>query len=348
MPFANLKHRYNSKNQRVWYVDYETASNKRSDFTIGKCDKREAEKIASRIQAIVLEGGDPQELKRKGTRKLSDLIDDYLKYCEITQRPKTIEMKKLAYNRLTEHLGNPFLDNLKPNSIESWIKSMQDDLSKTSISMYFRSVKVMLNWGLKRGYLKEDIIMNGLVKDVKQPDADPQNYFTKEDIHEILSSINHNKPFWKIVFLAFETGGRLSELVLLEWDDIDWDNMRILFRGKNTKTKARRFVPLRESAVQEISNWKRGEGRIFNWSDHNTPSKSFSRLLDKLDFRTTKTGTWSFHTIRHSFASHLLMNGADIFAVSRLLGHSSVKVTENHYSHLIPDKFQSVLERLSY
>ncbi|NQS99158.1 MAG: tyrosine-type recombinase/integrase [candidate division Zixibacteria bacterium] len=51
----------------------------------------------------------------------------------------------------------------------------------------------------------------------------------------------------------------------------------------------------------------------------------------------TNTGTRSFHTLRHTYASHLLMYGVNIFIVSRWMGHSSVRVTEKHYGHLIPE-----------
>ena len=66
----------------------------------------------------------------------------------------------------------------------------------------------------------------------------------------------------------------------------------------------------------------------------------FRIFLQKLNLWKTNSGTRSFHTLRHTYASHLLMSGVNIFIVSRWMGHSSVKVTEKNYGHLIPNSVE--------
>ena len=140
-------------------------------------------------------------------------------------------------------------------------------------------------------------------------------------------------------FYGIGTGGRVAELLSLTSIDIDIENTQVLFRGPTTKSGQRRFVPLRFKTIEKIKKWEiNSNERIFkSWNYTSGPSHNFRKLLQKLNLWKTENGTRSFHTLRHTYASYLLMTGINIFVVSRWLGHSSVKVTEKHYGHLIPD-----------
>jgi integrase len=87
-----------------------------------------------------------------------------------------------------------------------------------------------------------------------------------------------------------------------------------------------------------IEEWNiKPEERLFDWKVRNSISRDFRNVLKKLNLRKTSSGNRCFHTLRHTYASHLLMSSVNIFTISRWLGHSSVRVTEKHYGHLIPE-----------
>jgi integrase len=87
-----------------------------------------------------------------------------------------------------------------------------------------------------------------------------------------------------------------------------------------------------------IEEWNlKPEERLFDWKVRNSISRDFRKVLKTLNLRKTSAGNRCFHTLRHTYASHLLMSSVNIFTVSRWLGHSSVRVTEKHYGHLIPE-----------
>ncbi len=124
-------------------------------------------------------------------------------------------------------------------------------------------------------------------------------------------------------------------------NNIDLENAQVFFTGSSTKSGQRRFVPLRAYAVEEIKTWGlEDDKKIFHWQYASNASKIFRRFLHELDLWKTRSGTRSFHTLRHTYASHLLMSGINIFTVSRWLGHSTVNVTEKHYGHLIPNSVE--------
>ena len=344
MAFCKLHHRQNSKGERVYYVEYRLPGRKNTKFTIGNVEARKAKEIADNIRALILQGIDPHEYAREQAKyskekprlKLSELIEKYIQSCRITNQTRTIEIKESACKVFREFIGDPNIDQITIEKVEEWLTSLK--LSKTSANMYLRAIKAMFNWGHKRNLVNTNPFDN--INQYKVPDSDPEDYFTIEEISLILSELKKtNKPLWRLITIALETGGRISELLELTGEDIELENERILFRGSTTKTGQRRYVPIRAETAVLIKKWEKNpSGKIFtSWASRNGPTLAFRRLLKRLGLWETRNGTRSFHTLRHTYASHLLMSGINIYIVSKWMGHSSVKVTEKHYGHLIPD-----------
>ena len=345
MAFAKLHYRQNSKGERIYYVEYRLPGRKNTKFTIGNVQARKAKEIADKIRALILQGTDPHEYAREQAKyskekprlKLSELEDAYLQYCSVMNQPNTIGLKKEAFKSLRSSLGDCYVDKITPEQIELWMSSSKP--SKITINKKFRVIRALFNWGVKRNMINMNLFTTSGIKQYSVPDSNPEGYFTLEEVKLILNVLKEtDQILWRLVFLALETGGRLSELLALTGNDIDMKNMRVLFRGPTTKTGQRRFVPLRSSTVNEIKLWGlENEKRIFQWQYGSNASKKFRGLLRELNLWKIQSGTRSFHTLRHTYASHMLIEGINIFTVSRWLGHSSVKVTEKHYGHLIPD-----------
>ena len=345
MAFAKLHHRQNSKDERIYYVEYRLPGRKNTKFTIGNVEARKAKEIADNIRALIIQGIDPHEYargqakysKEKPRLKLSELIEAYMKYCSISNRPNTLRLKSEAFRGYHSFLGNCYVDKITPENIEAWMISLNS--SKVTINKKIRAIRAMFNWGFNRNMFEVNPFKNSGIKQYRVSDSNPEDYFTLEEVRLILKTLKEtDEVLWRLVFFALETGGRLSELLALTGNDIELENMRVLFRGPTTKTGQRRFVPLRSFIIDEIKLWGlEKDKKIYHWQYGSNASKKFRQLLRKLDLWETRSNTRSFHTLRHTYASHLLMSGVNIFVVSRWLGHSSVKVTEKHYGHLIPD-----------
>ena len=350
MPFVKLCHRKNSKKQSVYFVRYYLPGQREThrQFTIGNVSPRRAKEIAERIRAMVIQGVDPNEFSKENAEnnhspsrlRLSELEDLYLQYSAISNRPKTIKGKKDAFRRFREFTGDVYADNIKPDMVESWMSSMK--MSKTSINIYLRSIRSMFNWGYRRELIKSNPFAKAGIRLYKVPDSDPEDYFTLEEVRLILKMLKEkSEAMWRLVFLALETGGRISEIMALTGKDIDLKNAQVLFRGPTTKSGQRRYVPLRYEAVEKIKQWGlKQRQQVAKWKHPTNATNNFRSVLKELKLWKTSNGTRSFHTLRHTYASHLLMAGINIFTVSRWLGHSSVTVTEKHYGHLIPNSVE--------
>lgn len=155
--------------------------------------------------------------------------------------------------------------------------------------------------------------------------------------------IDHLKP---LVLLALNTGLRRGELFSLEWSDIDFLPNRLTVRAAASKGARTRHIPLNATACGVLKRWQKqssGTGLVF-------PGKKGKRL-DNISTAWRKLITdaeiegFTFHDLRHDFATKTLQAGADIVVLSKLLGHSDLKMTLR-YSHVTDEALAAAVERL--
>jgi site-specific recombinase XerD len=132
--------------------------------------------------------------------------------------------------------------------------------------------------------------------------------------------------------LAYACGLRAEELVSLGIDDVDWDGEQLRVEGKGRKT---RYVPVGELAMAALHDYReRGRANLqggplfLSKSDRRLNTSDVRRRLRKWTTRAGVAGGASPHTLRHSFATHLLDGGADLRSIQELLGHASVSTTQ--------------------
>jgi tyrosine recombinase XerC len=152
-----------------------------------------------------------------------------------------------------------------------------------------------------------------------------------------------------ILELFYSTGMRLSELVNLDVGDFDVRNQLVKVRGKGSRE---RLIPYGNRARQAVENYFHKRGVQFLTAAHDTPlfvnsrgkrlSPSTIQRRIRGYIRNVAEGEWlGPHTLRHTFATHLLDRGADIRAVKELLGHSSLSSTQV-YTHLQPERMKKI------
>lgn len=159
--------------------------------------------------------------------------------------------------------------------------------------------------------------------------------------------VDHLRP---IVLIAMNTGLRRGELLALRWGDVDLDSRMLTVRGTSAKTGQTRHVPLNREAVEVLRAWRSQASSaarddvVYGASDGSTIARvdaawrTVVRMAGLVDFR--------FHDLRHHFASSLVMAGEPIFTVQRLLGHSSLEMTQR-YAHLGPETLAQAVEKLN-
>jgi len=200
-----------------------------------------------------------------------------------------------------------------------------------------------------------------------EEDLEDENvrYLTEDQMKKLLelreqSKYPRTKDYIDMFLFSFHACGlRFSDIMTLQWSHIDFENRKlkkVLFKGSNTVHE----IPLTQSAIDLLEQWKEKGGKRFvfgllrddfDMSDveelkrqrinRNTPVKVSLRTLgDKLGLPFSLT----IHVARHSFAVAALNRGVDVHMVSRLLGHSSVLVTEKVYAKFLPSTIEKAVQ----
>lgn len=179
-----------------------------------------------------------------------------------------------------------------------------------------------------------------------------ERYLTLDEEKLLLSTLaERSQKEYELAVMSLDTGARWGELAALRWENIDLADGRIIF----TDTKSGRSRPayLTERAkVVLIQRQQTAKSKYaFSTSDGRKlvyQSDVFSKAVKDLGLNqgiTDRRRKVTFHTLRHTFASRLVMAGVDLYTVKELLGHQSIQMTER-YAHLAPGKMQAAIKDL--
>jgi len=236
-----------------------------------------------------------------------------------------------------EECFNYFLENEITNK-KSWEPKTVNGLRTILIQLF--------NYGIKQGYL-----FYNPAKETKSFRVNRKSiveYFTDEELEKIWKELD---KYWidPLKFIL-HTGLRKGEWINLKWKNVNLngDNPSIIIESTSswkTKTGESRVIPLNKTALEIIKKQKgKNSENVFTLKNGSKihPDKPYHRLKTALD----KIGLeGDVHKLRHTFASKLVMKSENLYAVSKLLGHSDLKSTQI-YAHLVPDYLKSAVDKL--
>ncbi len=215
------------------------------------------------------------------------------------------------------------------------------------------AIKSFFNYLIFEGYIKESPISN-----IEAPKLEKKlpEVLTLDETNRLINSIDLNHQFGQrnktIIEVLYGTGIRVSELVNLKLSNIFFKENILKVTGKGDKE---RFVPLGKIASIEIKTYISLRDKLkinSNYSDILFLNKYGRSLTRSMIFKIISDASKSIrlekkispHTLRHSFATHLLKNGADLRTIQLILGHESITTTEI-YTHLDTFHLEEVLKK---
>jgi len=221
-----------------------------------------------------------------------------------------------------------------------------------TINFEIAALKTIFNVAIKWDYLRANPTKG--VKKLKVTDSKPLKFLSIEECQKLLNACPPD--LYPIYFTFLNTGMRKAELENLEWDDIDFKRKKIKIRRKEfwqPKT-GEREIPINQQLYDLLQKLKSENDKSiqsnFVFPDKTTGGKIKTKLREKL-IKIAKDagidGLTKLHTLRHTFASHLVMNGVDLPTVKKLMGHSDIQTTMI-YAHLAPDHLEKAVDRLNY
>lgn len=302
---------------------------------------------------------------------VSDLIQDYLEHLEIEmgRSLNTIRNYELYLNRFLELSSEDLDHDLKPEEIDTEmlrkyrlkLNRIEDEhghrLTPTTQSYYLIALRGFLKYLAKR----EINSLNPSLVELPKTRRPQVTFLHFDEIQAMLDEIDLDTETGlrdrAIIELLFSGGLRVSELCKLDIKDINLERREFVVRGKGSKDRP---IFIDQSAADRVKEYlcARHDSlpALFLNNSKNTglPSqdgnyrrltpRSIERIIEKYTRAAGITKHVTPHTLRHSFATDLLMNGADIRSVQTLLGHSDISTTQI-YTHITDPHLKEVHEK---
>ena len=279
---------------------------------------------------------------------MDDLIDEYINYIYIEK--KLSNNTKDAYKRdlisFRNYLNNKEVSKINSSDIKSYIKHLNDIKDKDrTIARKIVSVRTFFDYLMMNKIIKENPCEK--IESPKLRKSLPK-VLSIEDVNKLLS-LKANTPLEyrnkAMIELMYDAGLRVSELVNLEVNNINLKDCYVRCFGKGKKE---RIVPLGDIAVEVLDKYiniyrdslLKGyfTDKLFISSyGKGITRQGFFKILKSEAKKAGITKEFSPHTLRHSFATHLLEYGADLSSISELLGHENIKTTQI-YTHISNNK----------
>lgn len=251
---------------------------------------------------------------------------------DLTDFFRFIESKKVNYLTITNH------------DVRGYLKYLDScNLKNSTISRRISTLRTFYNY-----LVDENIVENNVFHNVKNPKLEKKlpNYLNYNEMEELLESIDISTTEGLekrlLIEMFYSTGCRVSEMINVKISDIDFTNKTIRIMGKGSKE---RIVYFGDYASKYLDNYlskvkcdkylftnKKGEKLTINEVE-----QIVKDIMKHISIKTHVTP----HTLRHTFATHLLNNGADIKTVQELLGHANLSTT-GIYTHVSSDRLKDI------
>ena len=268
----------------------------------------------------------------------------HLKY-EKNASPLTIKSYRIDLNQLADYLQDKGVslkqvDNIVLRGFLARLHERKD--KKSTVARKLASARSFFQFCVQKKWLADNPAK--VVATPKQEKNIP-SFLSEDEMAAFLDLPRSNRPLdlrdRAVLELLYATGIRVSELVGLNLEDISFEERIIRVRGKGKKE---RLLPFGRKAEQGLAGYLRArltinKGKIddqavfLNYRGQRLTSRSVERIIDKYIRHSALKRKISPHSLRHSFASHLLSRGADLRVIQELLGHESLATTQK-YTHL--------------
>mgnify|MGYP000299872967 CR=1 FL=1 len=279
-------------------------------------------------------------------------IDKYLEYLKVERKysNKTILSYKDDLIEYNEFLGNNFTNilNIDMNIVNNYMKYLYDrKITKSSISRKLSSIRGLYNY-----LVREDIIKENHFNKIQNPKKDLYlpKFLNDKELNKIFSVCNSNNPTEErdtlIIELLYATGVRVSELVNIKIKDINREEKLIKVLGKGNKERMVIYNNHTKKALDtylkdgyNYFNKKSSEYLILNKNGNKLSERYIREIINKKVSQASLDIKISPHTLRHTFATDILENGADLMTVKELLGHESLNTT-SIYTHITNEQIK--------
>ena len=321
----------------VWYIDY-SFNGRRVRKKVGT-SKKMAELALNQVEISITKG---EFLGIKVPTKMifDKLCEQYLEYSKAHKTERSYLRDMTSIKILLSSFGDKLISEISVHELELHKSIRREVVRPASVNREISCIKHMFNKAVQWGYIAENPFRS--VLRFKEPPGRTR-YLSQNEITRLLDCCSVQTR--QIVIVALNTGMRRGEILNLKWSDVEMRRRTITVR--HTKNNEIRTIPMNDVLYETLSNM--GPQLPDQYIFVNRDGKRLTTIKTGFRAALRRAGIkdFRFHDLRHTFASYLVMSGADIQTVQRLLGHKDIKMTAR-YSHLSDSHLREAITRLEY
>ena len=335
------------KNSPFWWASFTDANGKRVRCSLGTTNRKEAEALEAKWKG---EAFQQQAWGVKPDHTFEALMLDYLTAVKETKR--SVERDIRCAQQLRVVFGGQRLKDIGSKGIWAYqVKRRSDGVKSATINRELAFLSTAVNFANRHWDWNLSNPVTG--RKIRNADSSRDRWLNRNEANRLIQSADSEPkaPYLAdFIRLALYTGCRRGELLGLEWSRVDLHRNVIRLQSVHTKSGAPRVIPLCNEARTALIGRQRFRAShcpdapfvFVNYEGCRIGSikRSFSTAC-----RRAGISDFRIHDLRHTFASWLVTEGVPLLEVSRLLGHSTVKMTER-YAHLAPDSLESAVSLL--
>lgn len=323
---------------KVWWICYFDADGRKRREKVGR--KGDAIDLYRKRKMEALQGKKLPEKLRAPKVAFAELAKDALEYSQSHKLSYGDDKVRMA--KLKQWIGDRPAESLSPLEIERWLTSKAEELKPATLNRYRALLSLVYRLGMEHGKVPSNPAR--LVRQRKEENGRVRFLAPAEEhvLREVIKRdcLHHEAE----LDVALNTGLRRSEQYRLTWDCVDFDRRQLTVpRSKNGET---RHVPLNDAAIEALrtaEKFKNGSRCVFLNGDGarlQSPRFWFDAVVER-----SKLTDFTWHSLRHTFASRLVMAGVDLRTVQELMGHKTIQMTVR-YAHLAPQHRLAAVQRL--
>ena len=326
----------------VWYYDF---VHKGIRYTgLGGTKKSQCQRTQAKVLESIL-NETYEHTQGVQNPKFKDCAFEYLEEYSKVEK-KSWKRDQQLINNLNRFFKSKHISQINQSSISGYkIFRKKEKAAPATINRELACLRQIFNMAIEKKYAIKNPINQKMF--LKEPPGRTR-FLTKEEIKVLLENCDdHIRP---VVITALNTGMRLGEILNLTWNCVFLENVidGPFLEIPVSKSGKKRFIPLNHTMIELFTKLKSdlNESKfVFLKKSGDRISRlerQFKKALENADIKDC-----TFHTTRHSFASHFLMSGGDLFTLKELLGHSTMEMVQR-YSHLDDSHKRKLINNLNY
>lgn len=323
------------KRGKIWYVDFRHQG-RRIVRRVGP-SKRQAQDTLRAIERRIKKSEfiAPPELSKV---RFYEIADDFLRYAKLNKKPSGYQRDFFSIQHFKAFFGNIQIGRITPGLVERYKEERRKMVTGSTVNRELTCLKTIFAKAVEA----EKTPTNPVRKVKMFPDpATRLRFLSRDEARSLVEACDDvMRP---IVVLALHTGMRRGEILNLRWADIDLDN-RLIWLAE-TKSGRAEYAPMNDEVVKALKGIKRDVSNPFVFmrgekEHYRDFGQRFASSLQRAGITDC-----TFHTLRHTYASHLVMAGVDLATVRELMRHRSYETTLR-YAHLAPEHRSDTIRKL--